>query len=488
MKQIPMILLISSQLAFTQNFIFKSDTIKTNFDGILKNTIIFKNNIYCFTETENNSYSNVQTSHFYKIDLSGKSTKIVVPKELQQLYIDLYSKKDSLFAVEYWDKNTFYLDIDQNKWTKANRSEDIIYEDKEYLINSADFGEFGGYTWFENKRTKKQYGIQHYFNVGLKFNGNFILTNSQLVVKVQNPEKLRSAIIPYGKYNIEKDESRRLVGKIIESEFISENFQTIFREEEYFEPEINIFSSFLTNGELYFIYLRNKQETIGQLKSGEFEDVYKFNNELDFYQHHYDYRNSINNNTQNIQFRTPNEYLKGIIEINDNILTTYYIQNLNITPILSSEKALEWFKKSFTFYSNNLRQLKYKDVENFEKKINAFPILLGKGLNTYRTKEENNIVLTKEYYFSNETDKIKHITFYWDFRHKPEFEYDEDKIGIISNKKASEIIIFLTQSYGNPKSIEKYKDNKSSYIWETKERKIDLFISNKRVAVDIENK
>jgi hypothetical protein len=481
------VLLLFPIIVNAQVFESKIDTVKTKYIGEIRNVLKYKNNLYFYTETENNMYSDVETSHFYQLDSNCDQTKIIVPKELNTFYRDLYTKNDSIFSVEYWNKDTFYLDVQKNKFYKSKQAEDIIYEDKNYIIYSSDFGEFGGFTWFKSKHSNKEFGLEMYFENVSVLDNKYILSNSTLIIEVSNPEKLRLSTLQYKDFNVDKEKNRELRRKIINIKFKNINYKVLYTAKDYFKPEILLHSSFILNKKLFYLYKQEGIEKIGEFINGKFDKRFEFDNDIRIIQYSFDYRNRYNDKLISEQFETSNPYLNGIIDIKGNKIQINYIKNLNEIPILSTHESLEWFKKCFSFYSENIKLLNYQDVANIEKEINSFPILLGKGLNTYRTKEENNLVLTKEYYFSNKNDKLKHLTFFWDYRNNSDSTLN-DVSKSKTNVKADLLFKFLTDKFGNPSKHEIFEDNKYSYDWNLSNQNIHLFVSNTRVAVDLENK
>lgn len=191
MKQISIFFLFFFIFSNAQIFELKKDTIETNYIGEIRNLLIYKNNFYYFTETENNGYSDIETLHFYQTDFKGNSNKISVPKDLTNSYRDLFIKNDSIFAVEYWNKNTYYYNEQKKQFIKSKQAEDIIFENEEYIIYSADFGEFGGYTWFKEKESKMEFALQMYFNDVSLFDNKFILSNSNLIIEIADPKNCK---------------------------------------------------------------------------------------------------------------------------------------------------------------------------------------------------------------------------------------------------------------------------------------------------------
>lgn len=295
---------------------------------------------------------------------------------------------------------------------------------------------------------------------------------------------MQKAVVKYSDFNVNQEENRKISGKLINSKFNSKEFKILFQEKDYYNPKIILHSSFVLNNKLYFLCTNNKTPKIVEFEDGNFKDRFEFDKNIELINYHYNYRKQSNNPVIQ-QFQTPNQYINGNVEIVGDKIHIYYLKNNNITPILSENELINWFKKCFAFYSENIKTLNYNDVSNFEKMINSFPILLGKGLNTYRSKEEKDFELTKEYYFSVENDKVRHFTFFWDYRNFKDFAFEDQSK---TNQKANIILNFLTDKFGKPSKHEKYEDSKYSYDWDLHNQKISLFVSNSRVAVDLENK
>lgn len=476
--------ILFSNIVFSQNFNFKSDTIKTKYIGSIKNCIKHKSNLYFFTETSNSGFSSKGTLHFYKINKKGNSLKIVVPKELQQFYIDLYSKKDTVFAVEYWNKNTYFLDLKKNEWVKTIKSKDIIYEDENYVINSIDLGEFGGYTWFKNKLTNKEYGFQAFVPMINKINNKFLLIKPQALYQIGSLENLQKAIMPYEKYN------KECAGKIINSGYNSKNVQVIYENKNYYEPEIVFYTSYISKNNLLQIYTRKHKTYIGKIINNKFKDLYKFENGLQIFRYHFDYRNQINNDKQTIQFSTKDEYLNGLIEINNNQVQINYIENLNKSVILSTEQYFNWFKDSFQEYLTNFKKITTKDIKNTEEKVFSRDMdLWYKDFKAFRVKEVDDIILTTEYKLIKDTKSLKEIRYSWDLHWKIrnnnlDKKFNKKPITTEFTNKGKSIKDYLFRMLGKTK--DEIDSESQSYIWNVNDRKIELYISNVRIALKIE--
>jgi len=150
------ILLFFLQSCQSQNFKTEYKNFEINIAGEPGPWLKHNNKFYCYFLTDNDKYSSGSTHHFYILDEKGNTeSKISVPQKLQTFYYDLYVKNDTIFTKEYNNKNTFYLE--KNEWIETKKGVDLFYEDNNYNVYSLDFGEWGGVTWFEDKKTNKQY-------------------------------------------------------------------------------------------------------------------------------------------------------------------------------------------------------------------------------------------------------------------------------------------------------------------------------------------
>ncbi|MDZ7847438.1 MAG: hypothetical protein U5L96_12055 [Owenweeksia sp.] len=160
--------------------------------------IAYKDLILAFFETSN-PYTSKGELHFYIIDSKEKTQrKIFVPEELQANYIDLYVKNDTVYTTEYWDQNTYYFDFHSYEWVKTRKGDDLIYEDEDYYVTSLDFGEWGGCTWFIDKKTQSQFEIGITTPIINYFEGDYFIEAGRTVYRLSDPTDLKRSDSPYG--------------------------------------------------------------------------------------------------------------------------------------------------------------------------------------------------------------------------------------------------------------------------------------------------
>lgn len=288
----------------------------------------YKDNYYCYFKTDSDQFSSGSNQQFYVLDNNGKvKSKIKVPGKLQTVYYDLYIKNDTIFTTEYYNHNTFYLDQPKNTWIETKKGIDLYYEDNDYSVYSLDFGEWGGVTWFENKKTSKQYEIGLTSPIVNKFNDSYYLTSGISVLKINDPTKLDESKEPY--------DYRKAVADLENRYHRNGNYSTNgaeiifkYKDNDYFNPTFSITTSFVSNDKLYHLYEDSLSTKIGVIENKKLVPVYDFENKIRSFQWYYDTRNPIqNNNFQSTQFQTDKESVYGIIEINKNNVSLTYFNN-----------------------------------------------------------------------------------------------------------------------------------------------------------------
>lgn len=185
------ILLFTAASCQSQELNVSYENIEINIPGSPGPWLKFNENFYCYFKTDNDKFSSGSNHQFYVLDNNGKvKSKIEVPEKLQTFYYDLYIKNDTIFTTEYYNHHTFYLDQTKNTWVETKKGIDLYFEDNDYSVYSLDFGEWGGVTWFENKKTDKQYEIGATSPVINKLNSQYYLTTGISVLKIKDPREL----------------------------------------------------------------------------------------------------------------------------------------------------------------------------------------------------------------------------------------------------------------------------------------------------------
>jgi len=88
--------------------------------------------------------------------------------------------------------------FDRTKTENNTEKKKVLFEDEQYIIKGTCMGEWGGTTWFENKKTGKIYSCQSTCPKSInKIESKYIITNSLAhmsgyseIIEVDNPENL----------------------------------------------------------------------------------------------------------------------------------------------------------------------------------------------------------------------------------------------------------------------------------------------------------
>jgi hypothetical protein len=460
----------------------------------------YKDNFYCYFKTDNDQFSSGSNHQFYVLDNNGKvKSKIEVPEKLQTFYYDLYIKNDTIFTTEYYDHNTFYLDQTKNTWVETKKGIDLYFEDNDYSVYSLDFGEWGGVTWFENKKTGRQHEIGSTSPVINKLNNHYYLTTGISVLKIKDPTELDESKEPYVYRKAVADLENRYRR---EGNYSTKGAEVIFeyKDNDYFNPTFSIATSFISNEKLYHLFKDSISTKIGTIENKKLLPVYEFKTVIKPFQWNYDTRNPIqNNNFQSVQFRTDKDSVYGIIEINNNDFKVTQFNNIYKEPIFGEEKMNEWIEKTFDKYYSNFSALTLNQIDKVEQEIKATNLTQKHKMSTYRLDgrdvetpriyrkiESKKLKLLTMYYYSGIDNKIQLVNFEWG-KNRNQNQSISDVIVSMSNEEKTEttykqkydwISNYLKEKLGEPND-HKTDKNGAEQKW-TKGGKIVILEYSKR--------
>src|SRR5690606_15694528 len=103
---------------------------------------------------------------------------------------DFYVKNDSLILKPYMDKQSYHFDLKNHTWNKIDKTDDLIFEDENFYVYSLNFGEWGGKTWFKDKKTGIEYVLETTTPLINRIGTTYYLSNSFEVLKIENPLEL----------------------------------------------------------------------------------------------------------------------------------------------------------------------------------------------------------------------------------------------------------------------------------------------------------
>lgn len=456
------------------------ENIEINLPGSPGPWIKFNGKYYFYFKTDNDKFSSGSNHQFYIIGNNGRiDSQVKVPEQLQTFYYDLYIKNDTIFTTEYYDHNTFYLDLNKNSWIKTEKGSDLYYEDNEFKIYSLDFGEWGGVTWFEDKQTGKQYEIGATTPIVNKLNDDYYLTTGNSILKIEDPKKLDLSTEPYAYEKVVLEENYRREGN-----YSTNGAEILFKyeDDDYFNPQFSLATSFIADNKLYHLYKDSISTKIGIIKNNDLVPIETFQSVIRPFQWHYDTRNRIqDNNYQTVQFKTDHDNVYGIIEIDGRDIKITYFKNTFKEPVLGEDKMKIWFENTFDFYYSNFNELNLDQIDKVELDLNATELtqrhkishylLDGKDVQTpkiFRKIESSEVSLITMYYYATKEKNVELIKFEWG-ENKNKKRSIDDVVASMSNKSQTETIFkskfegisnYLQTKFGKPSSS--ITDNRSA--------------------------
>lgn len=421
---IPIIILFFfTQPCQSQDFNVKYENIEINIPGTPGPWLKHNGKFYCYFSTDNDKYSTGSTQNFYILNENGKTeSKVAVPDKLQTSYPDLYLKNDSIFTTEHYHHNTFYLEKD--KWIETKKAIDLFYEDDNYNVYSLDFGEWGGVTWFNDKKTNKQYEFSASNPIINKLENNYFVTLGSKILKIESPERMELSkdLYDYNKAVLTENYFRQGSNSLKGTETVFE-----CKNDDYFHPKFSIATSFISKNKLFHIYRDSISTKIGIIDNKNLIKVYDFQTDIIPYRWSYDWRNQVQKNDyQTIQFSTKTKNKYGILEINENDILVTTFKNSFKDIELGEVKIKQWFEKYFDYYFSNFDKLFLKEIDSIEQNENATNItqrhkishylLNGSDMQTpriYRKIENAVVKLNTMYYYTTQEKSVELIEFEW---------------------------------------------------------------------------
>jgi len=328
-------IILSFQICYAlgQSFNVKTKDISLDIKELIKpatkveltHAVKYKDQFYCFFEEVKKDNLRRDIKFCFVFSKGGNELKkIEVPYDIQNtVYYDLFVKNDRVFAKTYMDSKTFYFDSEKSKWVKTKNADDLIFEDENFYVYSLDFGEWGGKTWFKDKKTELEYAIEATTPLVNKIDTTYYLTSSFQVLKIENPLTLNKCSNDVTYENIEKDAKYATwYGKPIGFEILYKD--TTARDYFDFSYKPHIVSSFVWQNELLHIYETEALTFIAKADNNSIKTVQKIGDNLRFYDWHYSYRSKIQTDgRQLLKFKTNNKF--GLMEINGQDINTYYL-------------------------------------------------------------------------------------------------------------------------------------------------------------------
>ncbi len=479
------------------------DTIIINIKGSLEQTIFYKKNYYCFF-SEESPYSSMGELHFYIISEDGKiKREVFVPNEMQNFYLDLHIRNDSILSKDYYDHQTYYLDQKIYKWVEIKKTDDRVFEDERFYVTFLDFGEWGGTIWFKDKKTGNEYEIASSDPIINKFNGNYYVTTGSKVLVIEDPLKLKICE-SNSKYKIVESAEWHMGSQF------TKGADTIFV---YYASKENskfyIATAFVLDNQLKYLCVDSNIVFIANIESGKIIATDTIGYNILVYRDNNTYRcNLYQNKSQLLHFMSKDEEVFGFILIDEKSVKVHYVRNLDTAKFLGTHNADLAFDKLFNYVTENLGNLSLKQIESYESKLGAtdatprHEMSIGEDLypnkngfvlespKVYKKIEDSILTSLTNYYYTKRDSSVK--VFYCEWRTTHENAYrmyasENEATQKISFQKKFEVVKkCIIDKYGEPTSINETKNGRS-FTWQRDNLlQIELFCSDFEIYRNID--
>ncbi len=341
------------------SFNIVADTIPINVNGYLTRALKYRNCYYLlYAQKIKKQYGRGSQLCLYRLS-DGRFGRIVdFPNDLNYCHLDFFVQNDSIIIKPYLDRQSYYFDTQNYTLKPIDYTDDIIFEDENYIIYSLDLGEWGGITYFVSKQQNHSRGIQYdniitidefghrtirsdagvhheyfvpyFFRLVNKINNSYFLTNFRRICRIDHPTQL-TLCLPQDYY----EKNKNGLPDIIFSNPSTKNVETVFENTETSflclysdECKFKNVSSFVFREQLYHVYKSNNNYYITYLKDGAMQIIkqlpmdIRFFSEYDFYR-----RKNENNANPLLMFNANQDNLSGIMDIVDTTITMHYFLN-----------------------------------------------------------------------------------------------------------------------------------------------------------------
>ncbi len=473
----------SSAIYFESGYSLHQDTIYVDIKGDMTHALKYQDKFYVLFKQRVFRYGGYG-KRWLCIFSNGQMEKIInCPKEMKTVYLDFYVKNDSLILKPYMDKQCYYLDLTNFQWIKIDKTDDLIFEDEEYLVYSLDFGEWGGKTWFKDKKTGQEYVLEATTPLVNKIDSIYYLTNQFGVLKITNPQLLNKCSNDVTYENIKTSgKSRSWYAEPI-------GFDIVYQDTTFDYFAINfvpyIVSSFVLDKELLHIYQTDTSAYIVRHKRYTIEPIQKIFDNISFYNWYYSYRClNLWGNNELLKFQTKNEKIFGLMEmIGKEIHVTYFNNKALLEPqLVGVERATSIIVDRLNTIIPQLGNLKIDAIDIKEQTWGSFDITpnhdvsAGNNMNpnnytidtcrAYLVQEDSIFSNSIMYFGTKENNLVRVVTFEWEYVSSFPQSYSDEYVKKIFDSKAEFLINYISENFGQ--QIE--NDDEKRYIrrtWET---------------------
>lgn len=474
-----------SVINFDSGYSLHVDTIYVDIKGEMTHALRYGDKLYVLFEQKVLKYGGYGKRWLY-IFANGQLERFLdCPQEMEAVYLDFYEKNDSLILKPYMDKQSYYLDLKNYQWTKIEKTDDLIFEDEKFQVYSLNFGEWGGKTWFKEKKTGQEYVLEATTPLVNRIDSTYYLTSSFRVLKIENPRLLNKCSEDITYENIES------TGKFYSWYGEPIGFDIVYKDTTFdyfdFSYKPKIVSSFVLNNELLHVYETDTATYIARVENNSIKSIQKIIENIRFYNWYYSYRcKNLKGNNELLKFRTKDEQLFGLLEIIGNEIHVNYIYNKALLEprIVGVKRADRIFINRLNVILPEFNNLELSKIDSIEHAWGSFDITpnhkigIGDSWNpknhaidtcrSYLIKEDSIISNSIMYYSTKETDLVRVVTINWAYE-QDFLNPDSEELAKKSfDTKVKFLIDYISQNIGKQtQRIDKRNYYKISWVTPT---------------------
>lgn len=324
-----LLLLVSCQKKQnTKGFYVTVDTLHVSLAGKVCGGVKLGNKYYMYHKADYTGGNFDLSWYLCIVNQNGRLVDSVYVSDDMDVNKHLIARNDSVILRSNSDNNeAYYLNEYGRKWVAFKNTDYTLFEDGNYLVTSSDYGEWGGATWFKDKKTGVQYEADVIMPEIHKINNIYYLVSKEGIDIVKNPKRMSNA--GNGNYGMLADSTsfkrfynrKRPANRMQGVERIFED--TISKYDDYYKS--NIRKSFIHNDSLYFIFQDDIEDKtfIAKIHDKQMIPVLTLQ-DIHVAQYLNTYRNT---NELAIPFKNNKTSMRGMLEINGKNIYLHYIKN-----------------------------------------------------------------------------------------------------------------------------------------------------------------
>lgn len=421
-------------ITYKSGFSICSDTIMVDIKGKMTHALKYQDKLYLLFEQQVLKYGGYGKRWLYIFANGQIEKKIDCPERMTVAYLDFYVKNDTIILKPYRNKQCYYLDKEEYTWKEKDETDDLIFEDDKYYVYSLDFGEWGGKTWFKDKKSGIEYLIESKTPLVNKIDTCYYLSG---IVKINNPLDLAEC------KEDRKYENFRDTKKCYSGYEGIKGFEVLYSKADTFKIDTFTFilpqpspviTSFVYQNKLFSIYIdEDSVAQIAQIENNALNNIQDIGKGFNFYKGYYSYRcKNTNGNNELLMFNSPDKQSFGLMDIVENKISIHYLINqAELAPLrFGSVRADSVFIARLNLILSKLGDLNLTEIDKKEQKWETFDITpnhkIGIGeesypnTNNYRLDtsksyliEEDSLISNSVFYYATEQELVKVVSFDW---------------------------------------------------------------------------